>query len=234
MGTLITQIFMKFVLPNYKFARTILEEKRQEIVDAHNLILKIEHLSKQKNLLNSKLDDLLSKFQVSLATGYPLVYLDTDDLDLKLDNITPYPVSKTDFYSSLQVDMRINGTYLSVLTYLERIENLPAIVEIVSPTITVNEDRQVVCDFTLNIYSTDIPFSLNDETPKNLGKFDIFTPFLQTLASIDVELDSIESVNDDLIQSEFPINYSSSAEKETSTKEEQVQKDEIYYYFPSR
>ena len=115
---------MRFVLPTYKSTKTILEKKRQEIVDAYNLTLEIEHLSRQKYDLNSKLNDLLGRFQVSLAAGYPLVYLDTDDLNLKLDNITPYTVYRTDYYSTLPIDMEISGTYLSVLTYLERIENL--------------------------------------------------------------------------------------------------------------
>ncbi|HHU32317.1 MAG: type 4a pilus biogenesis protein PilO [Zhaonellaceae bacterium] len=233
-GTLFIQIFMRFVLPTYKSTKTILEKKRQEIVDAYNLTLEIEHLSRQKYDLNSKLNDLLGRFQVSLAAGYPLVYLDTDDLNLKLDNITPYTVYRTDYYSTLPIDMEISGTYLSVLTYLERIENLPAIVEIVSPTITVNEEKQVVCSFKLNIYSTDIAFNLNDETPDNLGKFNIFTPLVQALASIDSEQKPIKSKNENSIQSEFPINSTSSAEMEQPTQEEQVQKDEIYYHFPSR
>lgn len=236
-ATLFIQIFARVVQPAYASLKLTLEEKKQEVVNAQNLAQEIAELSLQRDELTTRLNEALKGFQVSLDAGYPLNYLDTSDLNLELNNIIPYPVHKTGYYSSLQIDMKVSGAYLSILTYLERIEKLPAVIEVVSPTLTINEDKQVSCEFTLNIYSIDIASEPYGGATVGLGKFDIFTPLVQALASIDsgidLEADSNKVREDSLNKSEVPVEYTLPSEQELF-EEEQAPKDDIYYHFPSR
>jgi Tfp pilus assembly protein PilO len=235
------QVFIRVMLPSYKEAKLTLEEKKQELAEAHNLVQELEYLSEQKNELTMEHNDLLKKFQLSFAAGHPFDYLDKNDLNLYLKNITPYPVHRTEYYSSLQIDMKITGSYLSVLKYLERIENLPAVTEIVSPTMTITEDEQLVCDFTLNIYSIDSHWKPEGDSSQLLGKYDIFTPLVQALvpaeslpepeseAESEAELNIINKEKPSLPEEALVTSSESDLQEETQLKE-----NEIYYHFPSR
>ena len=231
------QFMTKFALPTYASVKQDLNLKQQELVKAHSLAEKIEHLNVKKEELNLQLSKLLNRFQINLEADYPLAYLDNKELDLKLDSINLYPIKKSEYYSNLQIDMKLSGTYLSFLAYLEKIEKLPAVVEVVSPNITVKEDGLVYCDFTLNIYSVNMTPILTNLTNKELGKIDLFTPLVQVLTSVDVNTDlepEASKIVEDVLSRDDKLDANLLLTEQDEAEKEESQECNINYSFPSR
>ena len=230
--TLVVRFFIQVQFPQYQAAKANLEQKKQEVLEGSNLAQNISNLEGQKIELIKKRDNLLSQFQINLEAGSPFMHLSEEYDNLNLVSIKPHPVNRKNYYSSLQLDIKIRGAYLSVLRYLEKIETLPTIAEILNLNITQSEVDQVTSEFIVRLYSAGNFIEQSYISSQTIGKYDIFTPLLQVLIPPDTEPNfsgQYGSEDMDVIEQDtFP----SSRQNIT---EEKIEEDyKIYYNFPVR
>lgn len=186
--TFALRVFWLHQLPHFQALRSRVEQKRAELQDYQMLIKRLPELLRSQEQAERELQGLQARFALDLQSGSPLVQLGEKANKVQLLGVYPQDVIAKDDYLILPLKLKVSGPYLSVLEYMQSLENLPSVAEVAYPNISAGEDEGVVqADFILNFYSMKNVQTAQLNGQWHLGRLNIFSPVVQESPSQESE-----------------------------------------------
>lgn len=190
-------VFYQFIwqvqYPRYVSLKETLLAEKAKLEQAESIAVNWPDLEARRRDTESRLASIKMKFTSDLNSGMPIVEVGQRLDTLKLIGIYPAAVLEKDSFLILPLDLRLRGTYVEILEFIQAIESLPQAVSIQALGLSKEavapegdgqlpgNDQVVTADLKLAFYGLKDGPVAKVSGEWSLGRFDIFSPALQDL-----------------------------------------------------
>lgn len=187
------QFFWQAQYPRYVSLKKTLLAEKAKLEQAASIAVNWPDLEARRRDTESRLASIKMKFTSDLNSGMPIVEVGQRLDTLKLIGIYPAAVIEKDSFLILPLDLKLRGTYVEILEFIQAIESLPQAVSIQALELSKGtaapegdgqlpgDDQVVTADLKLAFYGLKDGAVAKVSGEWSLGRFDIFSPALQDL-----------------------------------------------------
>ncbi|WP_366922500.1 type 4a pilus biogenesis protein PilO [Metallumcola ferriviriculae] len=178
-------------LPRWQDITSKLQTERVALAKDKARAGRLPKLEQEFAALADEAAKVRQKFEVTLNDGNPYVEMGFRSEDkVTLTKVLPRPPESKGQYQVLPVQMELKGSYVGQLQFIKALENLPTMSEITQISMAAADKGpypELQSGITLLLYS------INDAVPGKLrgkwelGRFDIFSPTLQSIIDQEFE-----------------------------------------------
>ncbi|KKM10855.1 hypothetical protein SY88_11420 [Clostridiales bacterium PH28_bin88] len=191
---ILVMVFYQFIwqvqYPRYTFLRGRLQTEAAKLDRARETASTLQDVQARRRETEARLAAVKLHFTTDLKGGTPVVEMSRRLEGVELLGVYPKDIIEEDSYMVLPLDLKVRGTYVDILGFIQAMESLPQAVSIQALGLSGGEPANettdagnlaITADMKLAFYGVKEGPAAKVGGDWTLGRFDIFSPALQDL-----------------------------------------------------